>query len=256
MRRLLLALSVSIAPVLVGQVANGQADPFGFNIITPPADDPAAPTAPPSAKLPPNVSTDTMPVEFSVGGIKYRMPRNYLEVMDDWQGGPQRQVMIRVNIPKLEPMSDQTRDCFIQKPYPNLPYDEADCNPVDVRISGPGTPTTKAGTDELIAKLHAAHMLSADQPQTTPFGFDYFEILRDNVELAFYRKMSDERMLLYMCLLMIRDDGARRGQCTPSGDQLSTGAMITFSFQQGLFANGVDKIDASLRTLIEGFSQK
>jgi len=41
------------------------------------------------ASLRPRPSTDTTPVAFSVGGIRYRIPRDYIITMDNWNGGPQ-----------------------------------------------------------------------------------------------------------------------------------------------------------------------
>src|SRR5258708_1527582 len=34
-------------------------------------------------------STDISPVDFSVGNVRYRVPRNYVVWMDNWNGGPQ-----------------------------------------------------------------------------------------------------------------------------------------------------------------------
>jgi hypothetical protein len=57
-------------------------------------------------------STDATPVEFSIGNDRYRIPRNYLVTMDNWNGGPQSLVSLHVNIPDLAPFSEKTRACL------------------------------------------------------------------------------------------------------------------------------------------------
>jgi hypothetical protein len=44
----------------------------------------------------PGPSLDTRPVEFSITGIHYRVPRNYLRTMQNWSRGPQYIVGLRV----------------------------------------------------------------------------------------------------------------------------------------------------------------
>jgi hypothetical protein len=41
-------------------------------------------------------SMDPTPIDIEMAGAHYRIPRNYLFEMDDWRGGPQKQVSLRV----------------------------------------------------------------------------------------------------------------------------------------------------------------
>src|SRR5215469_4758726 len=54
----------------------------------------------------------TAPVDFSVGGVRYRVPRNYLLRMDNWSGGPQDGVTLRVATPSFKPFSKENEACF------------------------------------------------------------------------------------------------------------------------------------------------
>lgn len=80
--------------------------------------------------LRPAPSIDVTPIEFSIGPAHYRMPRNYLLSMENWNGGPQTIVTIAVTLPGLLPLSPQTLQCF--KPPP--PGQPAECRPFTVTI--------------------------------------------------------------------------------------------------------------------------
>jgi hypothetical protein len=61
------------------------------------------------AELNPGASLATTPVEFTIAGTVYRVPRNYLITMSNWTGGPQEFVTMRVNGPHLTPLTEATR---------------------------------------------------------------------------------------------------------------------------------------------------
>jgi hypothetical protein len=64
------------------------------------------------AELNPGASLATTPVEFTIAGTVYRVPRNYLITMSNWTGGPQEFVTMRVNGPHLTPLTEATRQCL------------------------------------------------------------------------------------------------------------------------------------------------
>ncbi len=84
----------------------------------------------------PHPSLDTYPVEFSIGGIHYRIPRNYLTTMENWKGGPQYIVTVAVNLPDLKPYSTETLPCFTTK----APERPPGCELLSFRINVPGGP--------------------------------------------------------------------------------------------------------------------
>jgi hypothetical protein len=60
-------------------------------------------------------SMETYPVEFSIEGVRYRVPRNYLKYMQNWQGGPQDGVTMEVLYPGLLGRTPETLPYFEKK---------------------------------------------------------------------------------------------------------------------------------------------
>lgn len=187
-------------------------------------------------------STDTTPVVFSVGGVQYRMPRNYLTTMGNWNGGPQDLVSVRVNISDLKPMTEETRMCFTVAPG----YRPSGCDPLEFNIGAHGM----FSVDEIFA--NSRKYFHNHDPIEGPFGYEKYEDGPENARVEFYRKIEGGRTLLYWCQIFDLD-GKRGGLCYPEGDRLSTGGELTFSFDLSHLAD-IDKIDASLRKLVEGFT--
>ena len=77
-------------------------------------------------------STDTTPISFSVGHTSYKVPRNYIVHMDDYDRGPQELVTFKVTFPGFEPLTDKTRQCLTSAPA-HLP---PGCIPIEFWING------------------------------------------------------------------------------------------------------------------------
>lgn len=194
--------------------------------------------------LRPRPSLDTTPIEFSVGGIRYRMPRNYLMTMDNWNGGPQGLVTVQVKLPDLEPVTEETRACFAARPLSRPP----ECEPLSFTINAPGGPSS----DEAFARMKP--LFHNKDGEEGPFGYYKYEIGPTNARIEFYRKIEDGRTLLYMCQIF-DNHGNRDGICDPTGDRLVTGAVIHFFFRLHHLRD-IAQIDANLHKLIEGFTIK
>jgi len=193
----------------------------------------------------PRPSLDTYPVEFSVGGINHRVPRNYLATMDDWNGGPQGIVTLRVNLPDLKPYSQETFNCFTAKPLDRPPG----CEPFSFRIYGPGGPAPASGAE---AFEWSRHLFHSQVPIEGPYGLEKYEVGPDNARAEFYRKADDDRAPLYACKIF-DNHGRRDGLCNPFGDRVETGAELKFFFNLS-HLNDITQIDANLRKLVEGFT--
>jgi hypothetical protein len=187
-------------------------------------------------------SFDTTPVEFAVGGIRYRIPRNYLVTMADWNGGEQGLVGLRVNLPGLEPITPETRECFQRGSLAGTPG----CDPLLFWINSPGG----VSADEAFA--NSRDVYRNQEPIHAPFGYEKYEIGPENARSERYRKVEDGRTLLYTCQIF-ESYGNRRGFCSPTGDRVSTGAVIQFYIDLRHLKD-IDEIDASLRNLVEQFT--
>jgi hypothetical protein len=109
-------------------------------------------------------STETYPVEFSVGGIHYRMPRNYLPTMENWNGGPQALVTVTVNLPDLKPLSQETSACFTAK-TPDRP---PGCEPFSFRINAPAGPSPNQAFER------NRRFFESETPIAGPSGFEQY----------------------------------------------------------------------------------
>jgi hypothetical protein len=192
--------------------------------------------------LQPRPSLDTTPVEFSVGGIHYRIPRNYLTTMNDWNGGPQRLVTVTVSIPDLKPLSQETLACFTEKPIGG----PRGCAPLSFTINAPGG----VSADEAFANSKALYRNQT--PINGPFGYELYKIGPRNARVERFRRVEGNRTLIYTCQ-MFNDHGSPHGICDPVGDRVPSGAVIHFFF--GLrYLNDIDRIDSGLRKVVEHFT--
>jgi hypothetical protein len=195
----------------------------------------------------PRASLDTYPVEFSVGGIHYRVPRNYLTTMEDWSGGPQGLVTLRINLSDLKPYSQDTFNCFTAKPLDRPPG----CEPFSFRVYGPGGPSPASGAE---AFERSRNLFRSQIPIQGPYGFEMYEVGPDNARAEFYRKTDDDRLPLYACKIF-DNHGRRDGLCDPLGDRVETGAELRFFFNLSHLKD-ITQIDAELRQLVLGFTVK
>jgi hypothetical protein len=109
----------------------------------------------------PRPTLDPTVVTFSIGGIQYRIPRHYLTTMDNWSGGPQSLVTVRVNLPDMNPLTEETRACFSAAPSSRPPG----CEPLSFTINEPGGPSA----DEAFANLR--RLFQSQVPAEGPAGF-------------------------------------------------------------------------------------
>ena len=85
------------------------------------------------------MSMETTPIEFEMAGARYRIPRNYIYSMDNWAGGPQDNVSLRMVIPDLKPFSPETEACMLRVAKPP-------CRVYDVEMVGDFT-VSESGFD-------------------------------------------------------------------------------------------------------------
>jgi hypothetical protein len=168
------------------------------------------------------------------------MPRNYLLTMDNWAGGPQDLVTIRVNLPDLKPFGDDNRTCFTGAPADR----PAGCWLLSVVIDPPGGPTAEQAFERMRSFFHS------QAPIETPLGLDKYEVGPPNARMEFYR-ILEGKPPLYSC--QIKDSHGRRGGfCDPIGDWIKHGAVIHFFFDLDQLPT-INEINHKLRKLVENF---
>lgn len=190
----------------------------------------------------PRRNNDQIQITFSVGGIKYRMPRNYLVTMENWEGGPQALVVLRVNVDDMQPRTDATRTCFDVVPAKRPPG----CDPLQFNVNAPG------GVSADQAFTNARSLFRTQIATPTSFGFEKYEIGPESARTEYYLRIAKGRTLLYSCFEP-DVDGNRQGVCRPIGDRTENGAGITFHFPPEMLPK-IEKIDSRIRQLVDSFT--
>jgi hypothetical protein len=200
-------------------------------------------------------SLDVKPVEFSVAGVQYRVPRNYIITMSNWHGGPQEIVTMRVNLIDLGPLTKETQACFAKNPFgisSNVtvqPTSRATgCMPFQFLLEVPGS---AVNADQAFANTRG--LFHSQEPWIDDSGFEKYEIGPDNARAEFYRKIENGHTRLYWCQIHKDHDDHRDGGCQPVGDRTNTGAALDFFFRLSMVGD-IARIDAELRALVESFA--
>jgi hypothetical protein len=213
-----------------------------------------------TAERNPGASLDKAPVQFSIAGTVYRVPRNYLIAMSVWAGGPQEFVSMRVNGPRLTPLTKATRRCLSDDPFAlsakimiEPPSPVTGCMPFEFDIADPDRREASGVTAEQeFEKVRP--LVDSQECQAGPFGFEKYEFSLNGAQMETYRKVEGGSMVLYVCA--VSDDQARReGVCRPVGDRLTTGVELGYAFSLSMLGV-IEEIDADLRRLVEEFVVK
>jgi hypothetical protein len=118
-------------------------------------------------------SQDTTPIIFSIGDAKYKVPRNYIVWMDNWNGGPQTLVRFKVTYPKFEPLDQKNAPCMSLAPL----YRPPGCLPVEFIVANGGQSEGGGGwaaSDEEAFK-NIRHLFHSQTPLPGPHGFELYE---------------------------------------------------------------------------------
>lgn len=191
--------------------------------------------------------TDTTLIDFSVDGVRYRIPRNYLIHMNNWRGGPQESVSLRVALPSFEPLTKANGACFAHF-YRDRP---AGCTTIDFDIMKRGIP---ADTETFGNAIKLYRETAA--PGQGPYGYQLFEIGPPNARGQIYRKKSaGGRVVVFRCFISTLTAGtADRGTCDTSS-RAAGGDIVHFIFPIQQLKNA-EIIEAGLRGLVDGFTRK
>jgi hypothetical protein len=211
------------------------------------------------AELSPGVSLATTPVEFSVAGTVYRVPRDYLITMSNWAGGPQEFVTMRGNGPHLTPLTEATRQCLSGDPFALSaeimikPASPTECMPFQLNLADPdGREASGVTAEQEFEKIRP--LAQSQGALVGPSSFEKYEFVLNNARMEAYRKVGGGRMLLYVCAVS-DDHGRRDGVCRPIGDRPTAGAELNFVFSLSMLGV-IEEIDANLRRLVDGFAVK
>lgn len=161
--------------------------------------------------------------------------------MDDWNGGPQNLVTLAVNVPDLNPYSEETMACFTVKDILRQPG----CDPFAFEIVSRASLSANRTS---VRSLFHSH-----KPLKGPYGYEKIETGPTDARFEYYRKIEGGRTLLYACQIFA-NEGKRDGICEALGNR-ATGPALHYSCELGHLKD-IDQIDASLHDLVESFTLK
>jgi hypothetical protein len=185
-----------------------------------------------------SMSMETTPIEFEMAGARYRIPRNYIYSMDNWAGGPQKNVSLRMVIPSLKPFSPETKACMLKTAKPR-------CRVYDVEMVNSFT-VPESGFENL------RDMFIKPYPKKGMYGFDLYEIGPESARKEFYRRVIDGRIMIFECFV---DEIAReiyRGCRHVS--KTNSGAYFYYHFSGNLGLKDAIEVDDGIKSLIDSFS--
>jgi hypothetical protein len=173
-------------------------------------------------------------IELNIGNAKYRIPRNYISRMSDWNGGPQTYVIIRVTYPGLKPFGAEARVCAHQR---------ASCRTYEVTLRD----KANIRQDGIFGKEGPEH---PERGEPGPYGFTLFAEGEENARWNLYRKTVSGSVFVFVCPSS-RVGGKIYAVCAREA-HASSGATLTYIFGENQLRDAID-VDQSLRKLVDGF---
>lgn len=179
-------------------------------------------------------------VLFSVGGIKYRVPRSYILYMNDWQGGEQGRVRLEVTTPSFQPRNKSNEACFANH-YADRPRG---CSTIDFDIL---VPRVRALDETYKNGLKIYH-----GPKPGPFGYDLYEVGPTNARSQVYFKRTAEgRELVFDCFGDL-SEGQHLMTCSTKV-RAARGGIVGFGFPLDQLRNA-ESYERHLRGLVDSFT--
>ena len=185
-------------------------------------------------------------IAFSIDGVQYSVPKNYILNMDNWSGGPQKLVEFRITFPGFEPLTDQTRPC-LEAP---VDFTGKRCARQDFFVTS-GYPASDEQAFE-----NFRDVFKSQTPASGPFGFEQYYTGPDSAQIVTYRRKVGDSWLVFTCMHGA-DLGApsttepSRAVCTRH-HKLPSGNELGYHFYEGQLAV-IDIKDEGIRTLIRNF---
>jgi hypothetical protein len=188
-------------------------------------------------------STDDSPIAFSIGNVQYRVPRNYIVWMDNWNGGPQTLVRFKVTYPKFEPLNDKNTPCMSLAPL----YRPPGCVPFEFWITdGESLPTDEQQFNNTRDLFHS------QTPLLGPYGFELYEMGPENARINTYRKQTSEHVLIIQCFLRKPEGDVKHNPVCTNHSRIVNGNELAYRLY-GDELKDAEQIDEGFRVLINSF---
>ena len=190
------------------------------------------------------LSTDDRPIFFSIMDVNYKVPRNYITHMDNWNGGPQELVKFKLTFPNFEPLTEKTKDCLTAP----RAYWPKGCAPIEFWVNG------KDGLSDDDHFNNARNLFHSQVSQPGPAGFEMYETGPENARVETYRKKTLNHTILIDCIGNKQDEHGIV-TCENYGSPLFNGNGLSYILDYNRLEDA-EKIDYGIRSLLSSFTLK
>jgi hypothetical protein len=173
--------------------------------------------------------------------VRYRIPRNYLVWMDDWNGGAQTLVKLKVTFPGFEPLTRATATCLSL----SAAFRPTTCTPVEFVLRNGGT---YEPPDE-VRFNNVRDLFHSQDPLPGPYGFELYETGPPEARINTYRKVTPQHTLVIFCFLHSSDQPM--AVCN-SVSRLESGVALSYFLYSDQLKDA-EQIDTGIRQLIRSF---
>jgi hypothetical protein len=174
--------------------------------------------------------------------IQYGIPRNYIALMDHWNGGAQTLVRLKVTFPGFEPLTKKTAQCLSLSPA----FRPTSCTPVAfVLRSG----SAYEPPDD-VRFNNASSLFHSQLPLAGPYGFDLYETGPTDARIQTYRMDTPQHMLVINCFRSSKDE-AQLSVCHTESRLQSGNVLAYFLYSDQL--KDAERIDTGIRELVRRF---
>jgi hypothetical protein len=183
----------------------------------------------------PSASTD--PLTFSLVGIPYHTPPK-----NDWNGGAQTLVRLKVTFPGFEPLKLNTEHCMSLSPA----FRPTTCTPIEFILRNGDA----YEPPDDVRFNYARDLFHNQRPRAGPYGFELYETGPPEARIDTYRKDAPEHILAIHCFVHSKD-GASMSVCHTESCLDSGNVLAYFLYSDQL--RDAEQIDAGIRKLINDF---
>jgi len=174
--------------------------------------------------------------------IIYRVPRNYVVWMEDWNGGAQTLIRLKVTYPGVEPLTPETAQCLAL----SAALRPAPCTPVGFSLRGGGA----YEPPDDVRFNNARGLFHSQQPLPGPYGFELYETGPPEARINTYRKSTPLHLLVINCFLP--NAGPNHLAVCHSDSRLGSGNVLSYFLYSDQLKDA-EEIDRGIRQLISRF---
>lgn len=184
---------------------------------------------------------DTTPIEFIVGTVKYRFPRNYLFSFPITKTTTR---ILRVTYPNFEPLTEKNKECFLDREYV-----KGKCSFIELDINGPAK---FPRDDEAFKNYMRQPWIKNIKLTILPDGVKKYTYNQGDKTNEIYRYCTKQQNIFMTC------DSYGNGKpvmCDNDAEPLAEGNSVSYYVHYS-FMPEIVQVDKGIISLIKKFTVK